>query len=140
LFRKLLRNPQTECWEWTGSRNHAGYGVIWYGGSPADGGRGYRAHRVAYELFVGPIPDGLSLDHLCRVKHCVNPEHLEPVTQRENIMRSPVAVAALQAARTHCIHGHPFAGDNLRIYTRRKGVERVCRTCERGRTRTRRAA
>src|SRR6266496_2265386 len=73
------------CWLWTGKTGRDGYGRIGLGG------RGalvrVRAHRFAYELLIGPIPDGLQIDHLCRVRHCVNPAHLEPVTQRENILR-----------------------------------------------------
>ncbi|MGA4541309.1 HNH endonuclease signature motif containing protein [Uniformispora flossi] len=68
-------------WLWTGSTNRKGYGRFWFQG------RSEEAHRVAYELFVGPIPDGLQIDHVCRVRPCVNPEHLEPVTHEENYRR-----------------------------------------------------
>jgi hypothetical protein len=91
------------------------------------------AHRFAYELFVDEIPDGLTLDHLCRNPRCVNPGHLEPVTQRENTLRgiSPVAV---NAAKTHCKHGHLL--DEANTYMTNAG-SRQCRTCNRLRMRRR---
>jgi hypothetical protein len=95
----------------------------------ARAGRGY-AHRVAYEFAVGPIPPGMDLDHVkargCTHKNCVNPAHLEPVTRRENLLRADT-VAARNAAKTHCIHGHPFTPENT--YT--TGGRRRCKTCHR---------
>lgn len=91
------------------------------------------AHRVVYEELVGPIPDGLMLDHLCRVRHCVNPEHLEPVTNRENVLRGE-GHSAKAARATHCLKGHPYAGENLRILS--NGWRR-CRACHRERERIR---
>jgi hypothetical protein len=88
-------------------------------------------HRVVYEALVKPIPVGLVLDHLCRVRHCVNPAHLEPVTQRENVLRGETAPAA-NKAKTHCVRGHPFSGQNLIL--RKSGV-RECRTCANARRR-----
>src|SRR5437763_12827689 len=82
------------CWRWQRALNEGGYGLVGYGGKVA------RAHRVAYELFVGPIPLELELDHLCRVRRCVNPSHLEPVTRRENVLRSPIQLAAVNATKT----------------------------------------
>lgn len=111
-----------DCHLWTGYLNHHGYGqfraqgVIW------------QAHRWIYTQVVGPIPNGLALDHLCRVRNCVNPTHLEPVTSRQNTMRSPVANAAIRAAATHCTSGHELSGDNL--YVDPKGYRR-CRACVR---------
>jgi HNH endonuclease len=81
FFRKVQYDGETGCWLWQGALHSAGYGFL------SVGGRNQLAHRVAYRLFVGPIPDGLELDHLCRVKHCVNPAHLEPVTTAENLRR-----------------------------------------------------
>ena len=95
---------------------------------------GVLAHRWSYEYHVGPIPDGLQLDHLCRVRHCVNPQHLEPVTARENTLRGMSFVAHL-AARTECINGHPLTGGNLRM----EGTVRRCRACKREEARRRRA-
>lgn len=80
---------------------------------------------------VGPIPEGLDLDHLCRVRQCVNPDHLEPVTARENLMRSPLTQASINSAKTHCKRGHEFTPDNTRIFP--KSGSRCCKTCERQR-------
>jgi hypothetical protein len=118
--RFMEKVEQTEtCWLWLGARGHAGYGQFWLDG------RLVGAHRAAYQLFVGPIPVGLTLDHLCRVRRCVRPDHLEAVTNRENILRGANHVAA-QARQTHCLRGHEFAGDNLRV---RQG-KRYCQACE----------
>lgn len=84
------------------------------------------AHRFAYERLVGLIPEGLQLDHLCRVPYCVNPAHLEPVTSRENTMRG-LNFAAVNAKKTHCLRGHLLSGDNLMTTPSYDG--RLCRTC-----------
>lgn len=109
------------CWIWTRAKTDQGYGSF------AMAGRTYRAHRWFYEHFIGPVPEGLHLDHLCRNRACCNPGHLEPVTSRENTLRSPIAITALKARQTHCIHGHEFTPEN----TRRVGNQRFCRTCSR---------
>src|SRR5262245_55497325 len=94
-FMSHVRIAVSGCWEWQGWRDHRGYGK-----ATAVGRRGKDwAHRVAYQLFTGPIPDGLTLDHLCRNTGCVNPEHLEPVSLAENIRRA-------LPERTECPHGH----------------------------------
>lgn len=93
--------------------------------------------RWYYEQVRGPIPAGLHLDHLCRNTMCVNPDHLEPVTQRVNTLRG-IGVAAVHAKKTHCINGHPFSGDNL-VY-RSNGRWRDCRECRRAKDRRRQAA
>jgi hypothetical protein len=111
----------TGCWEWTGSVNDSGYGKF----SLSTTQLSRRAHRVAYELLVGPIPDGLELDHLCRNTICVNPAHLEPVTQAENVRRG------LNAQKTHCAHGHEFTLENTGRH--RSTGWRFCLACRRER-------
>lgn len=108
------------CWLWTLVPHHSGYGLFQTGHGQV------MAHRFSYELHVGPIPEGLQLDHLCRVRHCVNPAHLEPVTQSENVRRG------YMATRTHCKNGHPFDEANTRL---RAGRGRTCRACDRERQR-----
>jgi hypothetical protein len=91
-----------------------------------------KAHRVTYALVKGPIPAGLQLDHLCRNTSCVNPNHLEAVTTRENTMRS-TGLSALNAKKTHCLRGHEFTPENT--YVKRGDGARVCRQCAAERTR-----
>jgi hypothetical protein len=127
--------PQADgCWLWTASKNHLGYGQ-WAPSSSYKGSR--QAHRWSYEWLVGPIPEGLVLDHLCRTPLCVNPDHLEPVTQRENVLRgrSPQAV---NARKTHCIRGHEFTPENTYIY--QPGNRRACATCVKAAQKARRDA
>lgn len=119
------------CWMWTASQNPHGYGQF---GLPGDKKIG--AHRLAYQLLVGPIPDGLVLDHLCRVRACVNPAHLEPVTNAENLRRGEGFVGK-KFRQTHCIHGHEFTPANTRITKR---GTRTCRVCDRIQAAQRRAA
>ena len=107
------------CWEWTGARTAAGYGQI----SLGDGRREY-SHRYSYELLVGPIPAGFTIDHLCRRRSCDNPEHLEAVTLAENKRRG-MSIAAVNARKTHCHRGHEFTVAN----TIRQSGGRACRTC-----------
>lgn len=107
------------CWLWTAATNRHGYGMIRVNGQLL------RAPRVAYELLVGPIPPGLQIDHLCRVRACVNPSHLEPVTQKENILRGE-SPAAHHARKTQCAAGHSFDAANT-YYPKRGG--RQCRVC-----------
>jgi hypothetical protein len=120
-------NKTATCWLWTGRLVKGGYGMFFLN---RDGCvRGRVAHRVAYELLVGPIPEGLTLDHVkdrCNNTNCVNPAHLEPVTMRENLLRGNT-VNARNAAKTHCINGHEFTDEN--IYRRPDDGTRMCRAC-----------
>lgn len=111
------------CIHWTGNVLR-GYGRV-----TKNGGANERAHRVAYKLFRGPIPDGLVLDHLCRNKRCVNPEHMEVVTIGENVLRGG-SVPAQNARKANCVRGHPLVGGNLYTEMDRDGrTHRRCRTC-----------
>lgn len=122
FWSKVDRRPDG-CWEWTAYRNRFGYGRFGMDGEVV------LAHRVAYEMLVGPIPDGLSLDHLCRNRGCVRPDHLEPVTAAENVLRG-TGWAGRNARKTHCPRSHPLAGDNL---MRNRHSQRLCRECARER-------
>ena len=102
-----------DCWLWTAYVNYGGYGMFSVAGGTA------RAHRWAWESLVGPIPDGLTIDHLCKVRRCVNPAHLEPVTPSENVRRG--------LTRDSCRKGHPFEDWNIQM----KGGRRRCKTCNR---------
>jgi hypothetical protein len=125
-FWKNVDFPSEEeaCWMWTGhvSARYGSFRVK---------GKNYRAHRLAFELLVGPIPEGLVIDHLCRTPLCVNPTHMEPVTQAENLRRAPTAVATINASKTHCVNGHELNGRNVFITTRTDGTQRRnCRACK----------
>lgn len=109
------------CWEWPHINSSTGYGNIWFPSQRQP----ELAHRFLYTLFVGDIGAKLHCDHLCRVRHCVNPAHIEPVTQKENLLRGNGATAR-NARKTHCKHGHPFAGENLILL---KTGGRTCRAC-----------
>lgn len=114
------------CWTLLGEPDSMGYMRI-----------GHRhalmGHRVSYEIFCGPIPDGFDVDHLCRTPACCHPEHLEAVTHRENVLRGTSPLAE-QARQTHCTRGHPLSGDNLYLYHNPRGnTRRVCRQCTRDR-------
>lgn len=115
------------CWVWTAGLHPGGYGNFWLDG------RTINAHRYSWELANGPVPDGLHLDHICRNRACVRPDHLEPVTMQMNILRG-VSPAALNARKTHCIRGHEFTEENT---YRQPGNpnSRICRECVRIRQR-----
>ncbi len=109
------------CWPWKGFVNDRGYGSL------TINGRSYKAHRLSYEWANGPIPEGLQIDHLCRVRHCVNPGHMEAVTQATNIRRG-VSPTAKNARKTHCPQGHHYDEENT--YVKPSGY-RICRICKR---------
>ena len=130
LNERILRltDRSGECWLWLGRLDRFGYGRITVNKQSA------KAHRVSYETFVGPIPAGLQIDHLCRVRHCVRPQHLEPVTAKVNMHRAAAATGAIAGKRVggmqigeRCAEGHIVEGEN--VYQRR-GLN-YCLTCRR---------
>src|SRR3990167_7597395 len=118
FWSKVLKTQS--CWIWQAAKTHNGYGRVKIQGHM------YLAHRLAYELERGPIETNLTIDHTCRTPACVNPDHLEQVSMRENVLRGKT-ITAKNAAKTHCYRGHPLSGANLFI---RKNGRRRCRACE----------
>ena len=125
LETKVMILVDVECWFWIGNLRREGYGHFHISGKTQSAD----AHRTMYQELVGPVPDGMELDHLCRNRSCVNPDHLEPVTHQENMRRGKLA------QKTHCPQGHPYTADNL---TGRSGIResgkrwrRECLTCKR---------
>ena len=121
LMRHVEQVTESGCWIWIGSIDRNGYASVWFNRHSR------KAHRVMRELLLGPIPPGLTLDHLCRVRCCVNPYHTEAVTNQINILRG-VGITAQNAMKTHCKRGHEFNEDTI-IY---KKLGRSCRICQRG--------
>lgn len=119
FYEKVVKT--SNCWEWIGTLVNGDYGQFW------DGERKVYAHRWSYEYFVNMIPDGMTLDHLCRNRKCVNPKHLEPVTSRENTMRGNT-ITARHAKKTHCDRGHPYTTENTYVI---KTGGRMCKICKR---------
>ncbi|MFJ8146570.1 HNH endonuclease signature motif containing protein [Streptomyces sp. NPDC096048] len=118
-LRRLLEKVEIDesgCWRWTGFISHKGYGRFRFASNVG------HAHRFAYVVLVGPIGDGLEIDHLCRERSCINPEHLEAVTHSENLQRRHPA-----GLPTHCQEGHEYTPENT--YRRPNGA-RLCRTCK----------
>lgn len=112
------------CWEWTANLTDDGYGKIKVDGKMRS------SHRVAWEMLVGPIPETMQLDHLCRNRACCNPDHLEVVTSRENCLRGRVAMRGLNL-KTHCKNEHEYTPENTYVYKYKGKVKRGCRTCRR---------
>lgn len=123
----FLRTARTEedgkCWIWTGTKDAYGYGQI------SIGKKIKKAHRFSYVAFNGFLPTNLTIDHLCRNRICVNPKHLEAVSLAENKLRGN-SPAAINLRKTHCAKGHPYSGDNLKVYYRVYGKRRYCITCQ----------
>lgn len=122
-IRVRVRPDASGCWLWSGPLTRDGYGLVGKGGK----GTGmFLVHRVVYEAVCGPIPAGLEIDHLCRVRACCNPAHLEAVTRKENVRRG---LRGPGSSRSHCFRGHVLAGENI------AGPDRHCRICARERQR-----
>jgi hypothetical protein len=122
FWSNVDRKADTECWSWLG-RTHGGYGDFWLNG------RGMRCHRASYILNHGPIAPGLVIDHVCRNRSCVNPAHLRAVTPKQNTLENSSSVTAINAAKTHCIRGHPLTPDNLDSRGLKLGW-RQCKACK----------
>ena len=129
------RGHATPCWLWSLHVNAKGYA---HARVPTEGRNNHLIHRVVFERAVDPIPAGLHIDHLCRVRNCVNPDHLEPVSPAENVRRGVAGAStrARQASKTHCPHGHEYSPENTYSY---KG-KRDCRTCRKRRSLLRKAS
>lgn len=125
IFNSSIPEPNSGCWLWTGAVTKDGYGRVGVCGVNR------HAHRVAYEAFIAPIPEGLTIDHLCRVRCCVNPQHMEPVSLLENIRRGDQKLKGWRARITHCPKGHPYSGQNTSIVVYRGRTSRVCIACRR---------
>lgn len=119
LWERIDKTAPNGCWLWQGALNAAGYGAV------GKDNKVLRVHRVTYELLVGPIPEGMQLDHLCRVRACCNPQHLEPVTNKENWLRGQHHTAVM-LRENKCKRGHEMTEENT--YWRKNGG-RLCRAC-----------
>jgi hypothetical protein len=126
---KVDKTDPAGCWLWTASLDQDGYG--WF-----RDGRVRRAHRVSYEHHIGPVEDGHDVDHICRVRHCVNPDHLRAISRKENVL-SGVGPTATNARKKRCKRGHAFTPENTLVHV---GGWRQCRECRRIAERRRAAA
>lgn len=121
FLRHIEIDNLSGCWKWKGSLDKDGYGFF---GSSMEWGK--RAHRFSFMYFRKPLLEGLTIDHLCRNKSCVNPYHLEQVTNKENLRRAKNQVSTINSKKTHCKRGHELTGYNLII---KCGYKRTCRKC-----------
>lgn len=111
----------TPCWEWTGSLIKGGYALFRLSSTNPSQQEKILAHRYSFELTYYPIPEGMEIDHMCKTRHCVNPDHLDLVTRQENIDRSQ---------KSECLRGHPYSPENTKIKRSGKGYKRVCQLCQ----------
>lgn len=124
LERSIILNPYTGCWDTLLAKNDKGYSQIWYENHTKG------AHRVSYQVYVGGIPLGKVLDHICRNRSCINPHHLRPVTHRENVLLG-IGFGGENARKTHCMRGHEFTPENTIIGKKGLNKTRNCKTCRR---------
>lgn len=126
FLNKVAPEPNTGCWLWMNCINHSGYGMF------GINRKAVLAHRYSYEYYKGEIPTGLSIDHICSVRSCVNPDHLDAVTAKENTQRTHARGRARNGneVKTHCREGHLYSGDNLYVL-RTQPTKRNCRICSR---------
>lgn len=127
FWAKVDKTAPGGCWVWTGTK-WGGYGKTWTDASPR---KRIFSHVRAYQMLVGPVPEGMDLDHLCRNRACCNPAHLEPVTHHENVLRG-YGLGGTNARKTHCAKGHEYTPENTIVETWRTGhPTRICRECRR---------
>jgi hypothetical protein len=125
FYQKVEKAGINHCWMWTGARLNNGYGSFRYIG------KNTTAHRASYQLHKGEIPTGLHVDHICRVRLCVNPNHLRAVTQRINNLENCRTISSVSFKKTHCNKGHALSGENLLYHKgRREFPYRQCRRCK----------
>jgi len=124
-FLRKIKIVESGCWEWQGKTTSFGYGCMGLNKKLI------YVHRFAYEHYIGSIPQGLQIDHLCRNPKCANPAHLEAVTASENVLRStaPTVSAKRNSSKTHCPYGHQYSSENTYHYHN----QRFCRQCQRDR-------
>lgn len=120
VLQGVMINQETQCWQWLRGKTNKGYGAVYFSGVQ------FSVHSVMYMIYKGRIPDGLDLDHLCRNRSCCNPDHLEAVTRKENLLRG-LTIAASNFKVSRCPRGHPYSEENT---IRRRGG-RECRECSR---------
>lgn len=125
FYKFISPEPNTGCWLWTGTRVD-GYGVI-----ATAKRKSVKAHRLSFEMLKGPLLDGLLIDHMCRNRACVNPEHLRQVDRRTNNLENSMGQSAINAQKIMCNHGHTYTEENTKIYLKEDGSikKRECIAC-----------
>jgi len=121
LLKRSVPEPNTGCWLWLLGVSRDGYAQV--GKAPWSG------HAIASDLRLGPLPSGMERDHICRQRSCVNPDHIQYITDAENIARADYTVNHRNKRKTHCKRGHELSGDNLYLHKRAAGFSRECKTC-----------